>query len=90
VCGAWHTPVLQAHLFKKEGKGLKKVSIETTSIPGACKPLSPAWYEPACNHYLGLVCLHFGHPQLRHVARDQWTVRQVPISASRVASLWFS
>ncbi|GAB3846947.1 DUF5682 family protein [Hymenobacter terrigena] len=60
VCGAWHAPVLQAELFKKEDKarlkGLKKVPTETTWIPWTYERLSfssgygagvlsPAWYE---------------------------------------------
>ncbi|MBH8569263.1 hypothetical protein KB206_10235 [Microvirga sp. STS02] len=60
VCGAWHAPVLQAELFKKEDKarlkGLKKVATETTWIPWTYERLSfssgygagvlsPAWYE---------------------------------------------
>ncbi|GAB2870833.1 DUF5682 family protein [Hymenobacter ruber] len=60
VCGAWHAPVLQADLFKKEDKarlkGLKKVATETTWIPWTYERLSfssgygagvlsPAWYE---------------------------------------------
>jgi len=60
VCGAWHTPVLRAELFKKEDKarlkGLKKVPTETTWIPWTYERLSfrsgygagvlsPAWYE---------------------------------------------
>jgi hypothetical protein len=60
VCGAWHAPVLQADLFKKEDKarlkGLKKVPTETTWIPWTYERLSfssgygagvlsPAWYE---------------------------------------------
>ncbi|GAA4023399.1 DUF5682 family protein [Hymenobacter glaciei] len=60
VCGAWHAPVLQTDLFKKEDKarlkGLKKVPTETTWIPWTYERLSfssgygagvlsPAWYE---------------------------------------------
>ncbi|MDO7852093.1 DUF5682 family protein [Hymenobacter convexus] len=60
VCGAWHAPVLQPELFKKEDKsrlkGLKKVPTETTWIPWTYERLSfssgygagvlsPAWYE---------------------------------------------
>ncbi|WP_210515381.1 DUF5682 family protein [Hymenobacter terricola] len=60
VCGAWHAPVLQTELFKKEDKarlkGLKKVPTETTWIPWTYERLSfssgygagvlsPAWYE---------------------------------------------
>ena len=60
VCGAWHAPVLQPDLFKKEDKarlkGLKKVPTETTWIPWTYERLalssgygagvlSPAWYE---------------------------------------------
>jgi hypothetical protein len=60
VCGAWHAPVLQVDLFKKEDKarlkGLKKVPTETTWIPWTYERLSfssgygagvlsPAWYE---------------------------------------------
>ncbi|HEX8328364.1 MAG TPA: DUF5682 family protein [Hymenobacter sp.] len=60
VCGAWHAPVLQADLLKKEDKarlkGLKKVPTETTWIPWTYERLSfssgygagvlsPAWYE---------------------------------------------
>ena len=60
VCGAWHAPVLQPELFKKEDKarlkGLKKVATETTWIPWTYERLSfssgygagvlsPAWYE---------------------------------------------
>ena len=60
VCGAWHTPVLRAELFKKEDKarlkGLRKVPTETTWIPWTYERLSfrsgygagvlsPAWYE---------------------------------------------
>ena len=60
VCGAWHAPVLQAELFKKEDKArlksLKKVPTETTWIPWTYERLSfssgygagvlsPAWYE---------------------------------------------
>ncbi|HEX8426274.1 DUF5682 family protein [Hymenobacter sp.] len=60
VCGAWHAPVLQPDLLKREDKallkGLKKVSIEATWIPWTYERLSyssgygagvlsPAWYE---------------------------------------------
>ncbi|GAB3584114.1 DUF5682 family protein [Hymenobacter daeguensis] len=60
VCGAWHAPVLQPDLRKKEDKarlkGLKKVATETTWIPWTYERLSfssgygagvlsPAWYE---------------------------------------------
>jgi hypothetical protein len=60
VCGAWHAPVLQPELLKKEDKarlrGLKKVPTETTWIPWTYERLSfssgygagvlsPAWYE---------------------------------------------
>jgi len=60
VCGAWHAPVLQPELLKKEDKarlkGLKKVLTETTWIPWTYERLSfssgygagvlsPAWYE---------------------------------------------
>jgi hypothetical protein len=60
VCGAWHAPVLQPELLKKEDKvrlkGLKKMPTETTWIPWTYERLSfssgygagvlsPAWYE---------------------------------------------
>ncbi|WP_022824954.1 DUF5682 family protein [Hymenobacter norwichensis] len=60
VCGAWHAPVLQPDLLKREDKallkGLKKVPIEATWIPWTYERLSyssgygagvlsPAWYE---------------------------------------------
>ncbi|WP_375435438.1 DUF5682 family protein [uncultured Hymenobacter sp.] len=60
VCGAWHAPVLQPELLKREDKallkGLKKVPIEATWIPWTYERLSyssgygagvlsPAWYE---------------------------------------------
>ena len=60
VCGAWHAPVLQPDLFKKEDKarlkGLPKVATDTTWIPWTYERLalssgygagvlSPAWYE---------------------------------------------
>jgi flagellar biosynthesis/type III secretory pathway chaperone len=60
VCGAWHAPVMDEKLFKKEDKarlkGLKKVNTQSTWIPWTYERLSfssgygagvlsPAWYE---------------------------------------------
>lgn len=60
VCGAWHAPVINADLHKKEDKsrlkGLKKVTTQATWVPWTYERLSfasgygagvlsPAWYE---------------------------------------------
>lgn len=60
VCGAWHAPVMNVDLLKKEDKarlkGLKKVTTQATWIPWTydrlsfssgygAGVLSPAWYE---------------------------------------------
>lgn len=60
VCGAWHAPVMNADLLKREDKsrlkGLKKVTTQATWVPWTYERLSfasgygagvlsPAWYE---------------------------------------------
>lgn len=60
VCGAWHAPVMNAELLKKDDKarlkGLKKVPTQVTWVPWTYERLSfasgygagvlsPAWYE---------------------------------------------
>ena len=60
VCGAWHAPVMNAELLKKDDrsrlKGLKKVTTQATWVPWTYERLSfasgygagvlsPAWYE---------------------------------------------